>query len=219
MTGGLTKGGAATAGVAAVGLLLAGCSPGGDGVRTEGTPSSTPGPKGTLTASPAPRSTANHKKVDVVKLLKSSPEVGAEVKKSLAEPCSEDAYPVDWSHASLTGSTSTDIVVNVMACADSVGIGAYVFRERGGADDGYEIVYHNEQPTVSAGADEGELEVSTQTYDADDQVCCPSGEDVLRYRWSGPGHGFTPHGPKHHTDYSETTVDRTKIDDGTATEG
>ncbi|MFG2139153.1 hypothetical protein [Streptomyces sp. NPDC048650] len=213
LTGGLTKGGTATAGVAAVGLLLAGCNPGADGVRTEG-PATTP--KGAMSASPSPTSTGGHKKVDAVELLKHDPKVGPDVKKSLAKPCAADEYPVEVTYASLTGAKSRDVVVNVMTCADSVGLGAYVFRKRGSG--GYENVYANEQPTVYAAVDKRDLQVSVQTYDADDQVCCPSGEDVLTYRWSHDG--FTRYGKKSHTDYSRTTVnDAPASADGTGPEG
>ncbi|MFJ9415437.1 hypothetical protein ACIRPT_14880 [Streptomyces sp. NPDC101227] len=212
----MTKGGAATAGVAAVGLLLAGCNPGGDGVRTEGSATGTPAPKGAVSASPVPSPAGRYKKVDAVELLKHDPKVGTDVKKSLAKPCAADEYPVEVTYASLTGNKAPDVIINVMTCADSVGLGAYVFRKQ--SDGGYDNVYRNEQPSVSAGVNKGGLEVSVQTYDADDQVCCPSGEDVLTYRWSDDR--FTPYGEKSHTDYSKTTVDDAPVPvDGTGSEG
>jgi hypothetical protein len=212
----LTKGGAATAGVAAVGLLLAGCNPGGEGVRAEGTASSTPAPKGAV-SSPAPTSSAQYKQVDAVALLKADPDVGADVKKSLAQPCAADEYPVEVSRASLTGGTAQDIIVNVMTCADSVGIGAYVYRRDSGARSGFDNVYANEQPSVSAGATNGYLEVALQTYDTDDKVCCPSGEDVMTYRWADGR--FTESTKRRHTDYSKTTADGSEPEDGTEREG
>ncbi|MFC9232489.1 hypothetical protein ACFTZI_26580 [Streptomyces decoyicus] len=213
----MTKGGAATAGVAAVGLLLAGCNPGGEGVRSEGTAGTTPAPKGAVHTTPSPAATARYKKVDAVKLLKHAPKVGQDVKKSLAKPCAADEYPVEVTYASLTGAKTPDVIVNVMTCADSVGIGAYVFRRREGAPDGYDTVYINEQPSVYAGVDKGDLEVSKQTYATGDKVCCPSGEDVMSYRWAD-GH-FKEHGRPYHTDYSKTTADGSTPDDGTGTEG
>lgn len=208
---GLTKGGAATAGVAAVGLLLAGCNPGGEGVRSEGSAGTTPAPKGAVNTTPTPTSTPKGKKVNAVQLLRGDPRVGAYVKQSLHKPCAADAYPVEVTYASLTGSSSPDIIVNVMTCADSVGIGSYVYRKRDGAKGGYDEVYANEQPSVYAGLNKGELEVSRQTYTARDKVCCPSGEDVTSYRWKNGR--FTKH-TSSHTDYNKATPDA-----GTTSEG
>ncbi|UQA93910.1 LppP/LprE family lipoprotein [Streptomyces halobius] len=211
----MTKGGAATAGVAAVGLLLAGCNPGSDGVRTEGAASSTPGPHGSLSAAPGPTPSAGYRKVDAVALLKADPKVGGYVKKSLAKPCAADAYPVEVTYASLTGAKSPDVIVNVITCADSVGIGSYVYRRDKGAPGGYENVFADEQPSVNAGVDKDELEVSTHTYKTGDKVCCPSGEDVTTYRWADGRFVEYAH---RHTDYSKTTVDGAAPEDGTGSE-
>jgi hypothetical protein len=216
----LTRGGAATAGVAAVGLLLAGCNPGGEGVRTEGTASATPAPHGPVSASPGPTSSTGYHKVDAVALVKHDPKVGQDVKKSLAEPCAADEYPVEVTYASLTGGKSPDVIVNVMTCADSVGIGSYVYRKRAGAasgdNDGYSNVFANEEPSVTAGVNKGELEISQQTYAPGDKVCCPSGEDVATYRWADDR--FTEYA-SYHTDYSTTTGERAEPDAGTESEG
>ncbi|MFG2225948.1 hypothetical protein [Streptomyces sp. NPDC048644] len=217
----LTRGGAATAGVAAVGLLLAGCNPGGGGVRSEGSAGPTPGtpPRGAATASPSPSATAGYKKVDAVGLLKKDPKVGADVKRTLAKPCAADEYPVEVTYASVTGSKAPDVIVNVMTCADSMGIGSYVYRKDEDAHagtDGYDNVFSNEQPSVSAGVNKGDLEISKQTYGSGDKVCCPSGEDVTTYRWSQDR--FTEFA-RSHTDYSKTGVDGTAPEDGNASEG
>ncbi|WP_411145748.1 hypothetical protein [Streptomyces sp. x-80] len=212
----MTTGGAATAGVAALGLLLAGCHTGGEGVRAEGTASHTPAPpKGALSASPAPKPSAAYTKVDAVALLKGDAKVGDDVKKSLAKPCAADEYPLDVTYASLTGNKTPDVIVNVMTCADSVGIGSYVYRKRSGAHTGYDNVFTNEQPTVYAGVNKGELEISKQTYAAGDKVCCPSGEDVLTYRWADGR--FTEY-DRYHTDYSKTDADSPQPSD-TGSEG
>ncbi|PJN37231.1 hypothetical protein CG747_28375 [Streptomyces sp. CB02959] len=205
----MTKGGAATAGVAAVGLLLAGCNPGGEGIRKEGSASNTPAPRGAVSSTPAPAPSTHFKKVNAVKLLAADPKVGADVKRAVAKPCAANEYPIEVTYASLTGSKSPDVIVNVMTCADSVGLGAYVFREQAGSPDGYDNVYANEQPSVYAGVDKGELEVSRQTYAAGDKVCCPSGEDVMTYRWANDH--FTEY-DRYHTDYSKTAVDDTPDD-------
>ncbi|MFJ6748441.1 MULTISPECIES: hypothetical protein [unclassified Streptomyces] len=216
----MTRGGAATAGVAAVGLLLAGCNPGGEGVRTEGSATATPVPHGPVSNSPSPTATAASRKVDAVALVKGDPKVGGDVKKSLAKPCAADEYPVEVTYATLTGSTSPDVIVNVMTCADSVGIGSYVYRKRDGRasgdNDGYTNVFANEQPSVYAGVNKGELELSQQTYAPGDKVCCPSGEDVLTYHWAHDR--FTEYA-SYHTDYSTTTVDGAEPGDGTESEG
>ncbi|GGU92847.1 lipoprotein CseA [Streptomyces albospinus] len=211
----MTKGGAATAGVAAVGLLLAGCNPGGGGVRKEGSATHTPAPRGALSASPSPSSTAHYQKVNAVKLLKDDPKVSADVKHSIAKPCAADAYPVEVTYASLTGGSAPDVIVNVMTCADSVGLGSYVYREQAGAPDGYDNVYANEQPSVYAGVNKGDLEISKQTYATGDKVCCPSGEDVMTYRWANDR--FTEF-DRYHTDYSKTTAGASP-DGGTGSEG
>ncbi len=209
---GWTKGGAATAGVAAVGLLLAGCNPGGEGIRKEGSASHTPVPRGAVTSAPAPTSGTHYKKVNAVKLLTADPKVGADVKRAVAKPCAADEYPIEVTYASLTGNKAPDVIVNVMTCADSVGLGAYVYRERAGARNGYDNVYANEQPSVYAGVSKGELEVSKQTYAAADKVCCPSGEDVMTYHWANDH--FTEY-DRYHTDYSKTTVGGTPDHDAT----
>ncbi|WP_432001706.1 hypothetical protein [Streptomyces sioyaensis] len=180
-------------------------------MRSEGSAGPTHAPKGAVTTNPTPASTPRGQKVNAVQLLRGDPKVGAYVKKTLYKPCAADAYPVEVTYASLTGNSSPDIIVNVMTCADSVGIGSYVYRKRSGAQGGYDEVYGNEEPSVYAGINKGELEVSRQTYAARDKVCCPSGEDVISYRWKG-GH-FIQH-TSSHTDYNKATPD-----DGTASEG
>ncbi|MFI6771105.1 hypothetical protein [Streptomyces sp. NPDC050355] len=196
--------------------MLAGCNPGGEGVRSEGAASHTPAPRGAVSSTPSPTSSAGIKKVDAVALMRDDPRVGADVKKSLYKPCAADEYPVEVTYASLTGGKSPDVIVNVMTCADSVGIGSYVYRRDSGAKSGYDNVYANEQPSVSAGVNKGELEVSKQTYETGDKVCCPSGEDVLTYHWAD---GRFTEFAKYHTDYSKTTADGPEPDDGLASEG
>ncbi|MEU9121188.1 hypothetical protein AB0C96_15265 [Streptomyces sp. NPDC048506] len=157
-----------------------------------------------MSNSPSPTSTAGFKKVDAVQLMRDDPKVGGDVKKSLYKPCAADEYPVQVTYASLTGNTAPDVIVNVMTCADSVGIGSYVYRKRSGARDGYDNVYVNEQPSVTAGVNKGELEISKQTYASGDEVGFPSGEDVLTYHWTNDH--FTQY-DSYHTDYSKITTD------------
>ncbi|WP_368396381.1 hypothetical protein [Streptomyces sclerotialus] len=195
--------GTALAGIAAVALLLAGCEASGDGVRSEGSAADTPVPSRdrSVTPTPSPSSSVGYKKVDARALLRADPKVGAEVKKTLAKPCTADEYPIDVTYAPLTGGKAPDVIVNVMTCADSVGIGSYVYRKDA---KGYENVFSDEQPPVYAGVSKGELQVTRQTYDSDDAVCCPTGEDVLTYRWSKDHFREYVHT---YTDYSKTGPD------------
>ncbi|MFD5035310.1 hypothetical protein ACFVWX_00100 [Streptomyces sp. NPDC058220] len=167
------------AGLAAFCVLAAGCSTGGTGTRDEGAAVTSPVERGGPTASvsaPPPATT-----VDAVSLLKHDPKVGVRIKADL-KPCAEDTYPVDTSYGELTGGTAPDVVVNVMTCGDSVGIGTYVYRE---TNEHYENVFAAEEPAVYATIDRGELVVTQQVYAKGDPVSYPSGEDVVTYSWSG----------------------------------
>ncbi|MEU0302315.1 hypothetical protein ABZ252_23030 [Streptomyces sp. NPDC006175] len=170
------------AGLAAFGLLCAGCSAGGTGTRDEGpastqqvaraTPSSAAAPSGT--AKPSPR-------VNAVMLVKGDPKVSRQLKDDL-KPCTGDEYPVDTSYGSLTGGPESDVVVNVMTCGDSVGVGTYVYQRR--EDGTYGNVFAAEVPAVYSTIDRGDLVVTTQVYGSKDSVAYPSGEDVITYHWA-----------------------------------
>ncbi|AWL39137.1 MULTISPECIES: hypothetical protein [Streptomyces] len=173
--------GAATAGLVAVGLLCAACSTGGTGTRDEGPAGTQPvaqvsasAATPTGTAKPAPR-------VNAVQLVKGDPEVSLRVRNDL-KPCTGDEYPIDTSYGTLTGSSAPDVVVNVLTCGDSVGIGTYVYRQTG--NGGYVNVFATEIPAVYGTIDRGDLVVTTQVYGAKDAVAFPSGEDVITYRWA-----------------------------------
>lgn len=90
-------------------------------------------------------------RVDAVKLVQDDPEVSPAVKSAL-KPCVADEYPVDVSYGNLTGGSANDVVVNVMTCADAVGVGSYVYREKDGR---YENVFKAEEPPVYAEIDRG----------------------------------------------------------------
>ncbi|MFE4452068.1 hypothetical protein [Streptomyces sp. NPDC056796] len=169
------------AGLAAFGLLCAGCSAGGTGTRDEGPASarkaarSTPSdvvPAGT--ANPSPR-------VNAVTLVKGDPKVSRQLKADL-KPCAGDEYPVDTSYGTLTGGTAPDVVVNVMTCGDSVGVGTYVYQRQ--TDGSYGNVFAAEVPAVYGTIDRGDLVVTTQVYGSKDSLAYPSGEDVVTYRWA-----------------------------------
>jgi len=181
--------GAAITGVcvlAVLALCAAGCGAGGTGARDEGpahaevAAGATP-PSQKLEESRSKRSAPQDpKSVDAVSLVKADPAVAAEVKRQL-KPCVADEYPVDVEYGNLTGGAATDIVVNVLTCADAVGVGSYVYQER---DGHYQNVFKAEEPPVYAEIDRGSLVVTNQVYARDDAVSNPSGETVITYAWS-----------------------------------
>ncbi|PCG81593.1 hypothetical protein CIB93_34645 [Streptomyces sp. WZ.A104] len=187
--------GTALAGLVAFGLFSVGCTTGGTGTRDEGPAGSQPVAQ--ITPQPSPSGTAPAaKRVDSVRLLKNDPKVGERIKKGL-EPCAGKAYPVDTSYGSLTGGPAADVVVNVMSCADLVGIGTYVYRA--GENGSYENVFTVEVPAVYGTIDRGDLVVTTQVYGADDPMTSPSGSEVVTYRWASDR--FTEH-DRVHNDFS-----------------
>ncbi|MEU6482306.1 hypothetical protein ABZ858_36680 [Streptomyces sp. NPDC047017] len=165
--------------LAALGLLVSACGTGGTGARDEG-----PADASSVAAappSPSPSPSDTPRAVDAVRLVKDDPQVSPTVKRGL-KPCAADEYPVDVSYGKLTGGSADDIVINVLTCGDAVGLGAYVYRARGGR---YENVFRTEDPPVYAEIDRGDLVVTKQVYEKGDSVANPSGEDVITYRWSG----------------------------------
>ncbi|MFE0509344.1 hypothetical protein [Streptomyces sp. NPDC058964] len=183
----------AVAVLAALGLFVAACATGGTGARDEGPAHSDSVGAGSA-VSPAPNPSDTYTAVDAVSLVRHDPLVSAEVKRYL-KPCG-DEYPVDVSYGDLTGGSVEDIVVNVLTCADAVGVGSYVYRE----DDGrYENVFKAEESPVYAEIDRGDLMVTKQVYDKGDPVSSPSGENVITYRWES---GRFAQKNYHHTDYS-----------------
>ncbi|WNM29347.1 hypothetical protein RKE30_02520 [Streptomyces sp. Li-HN-5-11] len=169
----------AVAVLAALGLLVSACGAGGTGARDEG-PAHSDSVAGAATA-PSPSPTDTPRQVNAVQLIKDDPKVSAAVKRGL-KPCAADEYPVDVSYGELTRNSVDDIVINVLTCGDAVGVGAYVYREQGGA---YQNVFKAEEPPVYAEIDRGELVVTKQVYEKGDPVSNPSGEDVITYRWTG----------------------------------
>ncbi|KIF76022.1 hypothetical protein QR77_23315 [Streptomyces sp. 150FB] len=166
------------AGLAAFGVFAAGCSTGGTGARDEGPAVPAPVERGvpspTTTPSPPGRT------VNAVALLRNDPRVSKRIK-TILKPCDKDSYPVDTSYGELTGSSSPDVVINVMACGDAVGLGAYVYRETASK---YVNVFMAEEPSVYATIDRGELVVTQQVYTKGDTPEYPSGEDVVTYTWT-----------------------------------
>ncbi|MEV0783560.1 hypothetical protein AB0I52_11395 [Streptomyces sp. NPDC050423] len=169
----------ALAGLAVIGLFAVSCSTGGTGTRDEGPAGTQPVARITPTATTPSRAKPTPK-VDAVALLKADPKVSERVRTDL-KPCTGDEYPVDTSYGKLTGGPAADVVVNVMTCGDSVGVGTYVYRSRDGA---YENVFATEQPAVYGTIDRGDLVVTTQVYGKKDSVAYPSGEEVITYHWA-----------------------------------
>jgi hypothetical protein len=141
-----------------------------------------------------PRAAQSVGPADVVRLVKDDPKVARDIRDSLVACAAPSAsavvrpeatvepYPVDRRSGPLTGKDGTDLVVNVSTCADSVGIGSYVYRRVHGR---YVNVFADEQPPVFAEISDGSLKVTHQVYEPQDAVSNPSGEDVTTYRWNG----------------------------------
>ncbi|MBW1598965.1 hypothetical protein [Streptomyces sp. JJ38] len=136
---------------------------------TAGAPVSPPGARG---------------EVEIVSLLRADPKVSYDVKAGLA-PCVEDAWPIQVTSADLTDGEAEDLVVNVSACADGKGVGAYVYRQ--GRAGEWVNVFADEEPTVFAEPAKRALLVHTQVYLDVDPMCCPSGEDIATYEWRKDG--------------------------------
>jgi hypothetical protein len=168
--------------LAALALFVSACATGGTGTRDEGPAHAVAG-SSTSSASPsvAPSALASPRmdRKAAVALLQSDPKVSEAVKRDL-EPCGTDQYPVDLFYGDLTGGSADDVVVNVVTCADLVGVGSYVYREEGGS---YQNVFQTEEPPVYAEIDRGDLVVTKQVYEKGDPVSDPSGENVITYRW------------------------------------
>ncbi|MEU5439045.1 hypothetical protein AB0G73_37745 [Streptomyces sp. NPDC020719] len=175
----LAAGTTAMAGLAAFGLLAAGCSTGGTGTRDEGEAHTDK--VSHATPSPSASSEAPFKKVNAVQLLKADPKVSERVKADL-KPCVKSEYPIDVSYGHLTGATGQDVVVNVMTCGDAVGLGSYVYRADGSS---YDNVFTSEEAPVYAEIDRGDLVVTRQMYAKGDKPAFASSEIVTTYRWSG----------------------------------
>ncbi|WP_425443561.1 hypothetical protein [Streptomyces monashensis] len=181
--------------LAALTLLVAACGTGGTGARDEG-PAHASAVAGAV-ASPSASPSGTYKRVDAVTLVKDDPAVSTTVKSEL-KPCSGEEYPVDVTYGQLTGGSVDDVIVNVLTCADAVGIGSYVYRDEGGT---YKNVFKTEESPVYAEVDQGLLTVTKQVYKKGDPISSPSGEDVITYDWTG---GRFAGRPPVHTDYGKT---------------
>ncbi|MCP3758475.1 hypothetical protein [Streptomyces sp. TBY4] len=189
-------------------LFAVGCSTGGTGLRdggparTEqvaktGAPSAAPSPQDADSTAPLTSQASGRPaaKVDPIALVKADPKISAEMKREL-KPCSGKEYPVDVSYGKVTGGPEVDIVVNILSCADALGIGSFVYRADGAS---YQNVFSDEQAPVYAEIDRGDLIVTKPVYGKSDAFSYPSGEDLITYRWNGER--FTEQ-DRVHTDYS-----------------
>ncbi|WP_406838278.1 hypothetical protein ACICHK_22300 [Streptomyces sp. AHU1] len=168
------------AGLTALGLFLTACATGGTGARDEGPAGGDAVAKGSIKPVVSGSPSRTPERVDAVGIVKGDPTVSAAVKRDL-KPCVADEYPVDVSYGDLTGGPANDIVINVMTCADAVGVGSYVYREENGR---YQNVFKAEEPPVYAEIDRGDLVVTQQLYAKGDPVSYPSSEEVITYGWS-----------------------------------
>ncbi|WP_171166464.1 hypothetical protein [Streptomyces sp. I05A-00742] len=191
----LIASGAVTALAAVAGLLLVGCNASSEGVRKEG-PAQPQSAAKAEKPSAAPSASATRLKVDAAALIKSDPKISDAVKKNF-KPCVKDQYPVDVIYGRMTDGSRDDVVVNILTCADAIGIGSYVYRAKG---DSYENVFSSEQSPVYADIDRGDLTVTTQIYGSGDPVADPSGEDEVTYHWSD---GKFRETGRTHTDFSK----------------
>ncbi|MER7761291.1 hypothetical protein [Streptomyces sp. NPDC097619] len=176
-------------------LFMVACSSGGAGLKDEGPARSEAAVKAAPT--PGPTRTGGFRRVDAVALVKADPKVSSEVKRDL-KPCVGKEYPVDVTYGKVTGNTVEDVIVNVLSCADAVGVGSYVYRSNGGR---YENVFADEQPPVYAEIDRGDLVLTKPVYGKSEALAYPSGEDVITYRWNGDRFNELD---RVHTEYSNT---------------
>ncbi|WP_191875792.1 hypothetical protein [Streptomyces filipinensis] len=197
---------AAGAALAALALFVAACGTGGTGTRDEGPAHASAATGAVAPASPSPSPTSRYRLVDAVSLLKKDPAVSTAVKQEL-KPCSGDGYPVEASYGDLTGGSVNDVLVNVWACGDSVGIGSYVYRDVGGT---YKNVFKAEDSPVFSEIDGTELTVTKQVYDTDDTAANPSRETVITYDWRA---GRFSERTRHETYYSRTGGDAAATQD------
>ncbi|MFE7129624.1 hypothetical protein ACFVIM_02060 [Streptomyces sp. NPDC057638] len=169
----------AMAGLAAIGVLISGCSTGGAGVRDAG--SAQAENRGEATQS-APRVNGSQpmRKVNAARLIQGDPKVSAQLKAEL-KPCAGKEYPMDTSYGNLTGSTVPDVVVNVVTCGDVVGLGTFVYRWAGSE---YRNVFALEEPAIHATIDRGDLVLTKQLFERDAPVSSPTGEEITTYEWS-----------------------------------
>ena len=182
-------------------VAAASCTADSGGVRVEGSPSESEGPRAEAsvvsTAPPGRRDapgTSNSGgregsgsaggesgSTDALRLVRNDPRVSDEVKEQLRKPCSGDLWPVSVAYGQLTGGPKPDAVVNVTSCADGFGVGSYVYRKDG--SDTYENVFAREDPSVYAEIDDDALVVKKSVYVGEDPMCCPSGEVITTYMW------------------------------------
>ncbi|MFJ5549356.1 hypothetical protein [Streptomyces sp. NPDC093225] len=176
-------------------LFMVGCSSNGTGLKDEG-PAST---ESAAKTAPTPRASSlpTFERVDAVALVKADAKVSAQLKRDL-KPCVGKQYPVDVTYGKVTANSTDDVIVNVLSCADAVGVGTFVYRKDG---EKFQNVFASEEAPVYAEIDRGDLVLTREVYGKGDSIAYPSGQDVITYRWSGDK--FTLH-DRVHTDFSNT---------------
>lgn len=187
--------------------LLAGCTANAGGIRLEGTPTASAGPRTDrsvvsgapsekaprppaaslpLESSPPPTGPSPSGKLtqdgttDVISLLKHDPKVSRNVKDDLRQ-CHGDLWPVSVAYGRATGGAGTDLVINVSSCADKVGVGSYVYRR---SSSGTLVnVFAAERPPVRSAIEDGHLVVTRDVFIGSEPTCCPSGRVIITYVW------------------------------------
>jgi hypothetical protein len=181
---------------------LAACGSPPGGVRLEGAPTYSTAPErlnaspGTATArpqgekaSPTPSDASDEQQraggfnpedepARVVALLRRDPKVSPKVKQGL-KPCA-GTWPVTVETGRATGPRD-DLVVNVSSCADSVGLGTYVYRRS--SSGALVNVFSAERPPVQSAIENGRLVVRRDVYLGNEPICCPEGQNVVVYEW------------------------------------
>ncbi|MGW7520608.1 hypothetical protein ACWGJ2_34010 [Streptomyces sp. NPDC054796] len=212
-TGGLTGAAALllVVGAAAGVTGIAGCGVAENGVRVEGSPAVSEGPRASasLVSTPPPSAPSDRSgdsgeggeseaekaensekaqkaegeggKVDVLALLRADPKVSSDVKRNLRKPCTGHVWPVDVAYGHLTGSETQDMVVNVTSCDTGFGQGSYVYRHA--SDGSYDHVFTKEEPPVYAEVSGRVLKVVKDVYVGDEPTCCPTGRYTTTYVW------------------------------------
>lgn len=167
----------ATAGaLVCVCLTAAGCGTTATGARKEG-------PAATASGKPQPAKVPAivSNTVALAHLVRRDTSVSADVREDL-NPCVGGQYPMDAEAGNLTSGDGPDLVVNITACADGMGLAAYVYRM---IDGKYENVFADDRPPVTASVDGGRLQVIHGVYRSDDLPSNPTGAEQITYAWEG----------------------------------